>query len=435
MAKIIAIKRNVQAVVAALSTLLLSTNLLAQQASIEFYENDNVTNQVPYFDNRFRIDAQVDELTLLFYRKSGTPPIILVQPDGTKLKVNQATEKGIEWFDDRTFDMIKLKKPMPGPWQAIGDILPNSRIMIVSDVTLAIDPLPEVLLQGETIKMVGTLLNGEKAIDNPSFRDVITLDVDFFSTNNSAFDNFGSEPVKLASFRDDGYELDEYSGDGLYTGEFELDFSPGEWLPIYRIKMPMASRDLQQQPVIIRTTPISLSAELTDDVNKSHNIIFTIDPTFVDPDSIILQGKVTYPDRQVEPFSIMEGKGETRSYAIPYTEGGIHRVKVSAFGKTIEGREFRLVVPEYSFNVERLDGMLLEGSELNNADQDLPTEQQQAELAAAKAQALEDERMRLAEEAQAQQQQTYLMIALGNVAVIIFAAIIFFVGKRRKKKK
>ena len=418
-----------------LTSLFSSHQAVGQQSSIDFFEKDNITNQVPYFDNRFRIDAQVDELTLLFYRKSGTPPIILVQPDGTKLKVNYASELGIEWYDDKTFDMIKLKKPMPGPWQAIGDILPNSKIMVVSDVTLQVEPLPEVLLQGETLKVTGHLRNGDKAIDNPNFRDVITLDVDFFSTNNSAFDNFGAEPVKLASFRDDGYDLDEYSGDSIYTGEFELDFSPGEWLPVYRIKMPMASRKLQQQAVVIQPAPLTLSVELTANKQDMHTIVFDISPTHVDADSIILQGKVSYPDRQVEPFSIMEGKGNSRQYQIPYTEGGVHRVKVSVFGKTIQGREFRLVIPEFSFNVAHNNEFSEELAGLSDEDVNLQRQQDKAEQAALKEQALAQEQAFIAEQAQEKQQQTYLMIAFGNVAVIIFAGLIFFLSKRQKKNK
>ena len=110
-----------------------------------------------------------------------------MRPDGSKLKVNTFPKDKVEWFDDRTFDLITIKKPMPGPWQAIGDIMPNSKIMVMSDVRLEVEPLPEIVLSGETIKVTGQLFNGEKAIDNPMFRDVIQLDIDFYSTNNSSF--------------------------------------------------------------------------------------------------------------------------------------------------------------------------------------------------------------------------------------------------------
>ncbi|MEY8213558.1 MAG: hypothetical protein RPR97_03635, partial [Colwellia sp.] len=56
--------------------------------TLKYYQNDNIMNQIPYFDNRFRIDAKLDEITLLFYRKRGSRPIILVRPDGSKLRID-----------------------------------------------------------------------------------------------------------------------------------------------------------------------------------------------------------------------------------------------------------------------------------------------------------------------------------------------------------
>ena len=62
---------------------------------------------------------------------------------------------------------------------------------------------------------------------------------------------------------------------------------------------------------------------------------------------------MTFPDRQTNPFSIIEYEDiASRTKDIPYTEPGIYRVNLSAFGRTITGREFRLVIPEFSFNVK-----------------------------------------------------------------------------------
>lgn len=420
----------------------ITTSSVAQQleGDIDYIKGDNVTNQIPYFDNRFRIDEQLEEVTFLFYRKSGTPPVILVRPDGSKLKINSVPKDKVQWFDDRTFDMIKIKSPMVGPWQVIGNVAPNSKIMVVSEIKLEVIPLPEIILQGETLKMEGRLFNGEMAIDNPSFNDVLVLDVDFFSTNNSAYDNFGAEPVKLTSFRDDGRDLDEHANDSLFTGEFELDFAPGEWEPIYIIKMPMATRELRQTPVIVQKNPISISVETTHDESETHVVTFAIDNSYINADSVLIQGKVTFPDRQVEPFSVTEGKGLSRTYNIAYTEPGVHRVKIGVFGETTNGREFRATVPEFSFNVDRIGGPLVptlnaDGSSLSSEQQNaqaiaeaqLAAEQLAQELAQAKAQQ--------AAEIAAKQQETLIYIIGGNTIVILIAGILFLVMRRKKTKK
>lgn len=416
----------------------LSANAQQLKGEIEYYE-DNITNQIPYFDNRFRIDEELEEVTFLFYRRSGTQPVILVRPDGSKLKINSVQKDKVQWFDDRTFDMIKIKSPMVGPWQVIGQVEPNSKIMIVSEIKLEVTPLPDIILQGETLKMEGRLFNGEMAIDNPSFNDVLVLDVDFFSTNNSAYDNFGAEPVKLTSFRDDGRDLDEHANDSLFTGEFELDFAPGEWEPIYIVKMPMATRELRQTPVVVEKNPISISVETTQDENGVHVVTFAIDDSFVKADSILIQGKVTFPDRQVEPFSVMEGKGISRIHNIGFTEPGVHRIKIGVFGETLHGREFRATLPEFSFNVDREGGLLV--PTLNSDGTELSVEQQNAQaIADAKmaAEQLEQElaQAKMAQEAEiaAKQQENILYIVGGNTIVILIAGILFLVMRRKKAK-
>lgn len=424
-----------------LITLMLSLSAHAQQmpAEIEYYEDDNTTNQIPYFDNRFRIDEQLEEVTLLFYRRSGTQPVILVQPDGSKLKINNLPTDKVQWFDDRTFDMIKIKSPMIGPWQVIGEVQPNSKIMVVSEIQLEVTPLPEIILQGETLKMVGRLFNGEMAIDNPLFSEVLVLDVDFFSTNNSAFDNFGAEPIKLTSFRDDGRDLDEHANDSLFTGEFTLDFSPGEWEPIYIVKMPMATRKLRQTPITVQKNPISISVTTTNDENGVHVAKFAIDDSYVNADSILIQGKVTFPDKQVEPFSVMEGKGISRTYDIAFTEAGLHRIKIGVFGETINGREFRATVPEFTFNVDRLGGPLVPTID---GDSSLLTPEQKNAQAIANA-AIEAEKLaqaldeaKAAQEAEIadKQQETFWYIVGGNTLVITIAALMFVFMRKKKRK-
>lgn len=403
---------------------------------IDFYHTDNVTNEIPYFDNRFRIDAELDEVTLIFFRKRGSRPVILVQPDGKKIRVHDYDQANVQWHDGSTFDMIKIIKPTPGPWQAIGDILPESKILVMSEVTIAVDPLPEVVLSGETLKIVGKLYNGNKKIDISAFKDVVQLDVNFFSTNNSAYDNFGRDAFKLASFEDNGRGLDEYAGDGIYTGEFVLDFASGEWQPVYKIKLPLITRELRQKPIFLNKSPITLSIETSDTEATAHSLLITIDSTHVDPNSLVFQGKTTFPDRQTKSFSIIEDETpefpESRIKDIPYTEPGIHRVNLSAFGKTISGREFRLVVPEFTFNVKgALKQISLTTPERKN---EVQVETPEQILAAQKA--------KLAEELALQQKieeeektQTILMIAVVNGIIIILASVSFLVMRKRKIKK
>jgi uncharacterized protein (TIGR03503 family) len=406
---------------------------------IEFVNDDRSVNQVPYFDNRFRIDARLDEITLLFYRHYGSAPIILVKPDGTKIKVNDHPKDTVTWFDDTTFDMVKIKKPMPGPWQAIGQILPKSKIMVISDIKLEVTPLPEILLAGETVKITATLHNGSEAIIQPTFNNVVNLDVDFYSTNNTEFDNFGSDAVQLTSFRDDGKELDEYAGDGIFTGEFDLKIAAGEWDPVYSIELPMATRVLNQQSIILRPSPVDLKVDITNDELDTHKIKLLIDKRFVKPESLIFQGKITYPNKHSEPFSIMENEGlidgdvNTRFLNIGYTDSGIHRLNINAFGETINGREFRLALHEFTFNVDQgiQSDVSDEGEPLTPTKLKALNEQLKQQQAIAEQENIE----RLKRLHQEKQELNILIIIIGNVILLLLAAIGGWLYYRKKKAR
>lgn len=401
------------------------------RAQVEYYLKDNTINQIPYFDNRFRLDANLEEITLIFYRKSGSTPIILIRPDGSKIRVNNFDYEKIQWFDDSTFDMIKIKNPMPGPWQAVGNILPNSQIFVVSDVTISVEPIPEIAFSGETLKVEGKLFNGDEQIKSPGFKKVVHLDVNFYSTNNSKYENFGADAIKVTSFRDDGYGLDEYASDNIFTGEFVLDFAPGEWQPVYIVKMPMSTRELRQTPIKLQKTPVEISVNTALASGKPHELLLTIDPSYVDPDSLIFQGKFVFPDRQEEPFSIMDSTGVTRKIHITNTEPGIYRVNVNAFGKTTTGREFRLVVPEFSFNVEAEESELIATLDGGESALAASTEQLLLKAEQDKALALEKHQEALAKK----EQETILLIVAGNGVIVIIGLITFLALRRKKKLK
>ena len=139
---------------------------------------DEYTNSIELLRNRFRIDYNVDEVTMVFFREYGSAPVVLVRPDGSKIFQGRLDEEKIKWFDADTFDMITIKNPVPGPWQAVGQVLPESRIMVLSDVQLHAEPLPNLVFAGEILKSTAYLTNDGKPIENKQFRDVVVLDIE-----------------------------------------------------------------------------------------------------------------------------------------------------------------------------------------------------------------------------------------------------------------
>ena len=310
---------------------------------------DSYTNSIKLLQNRFRVDYNVEEITMVFFREYGSAPVVLVRPDGSKLFQGRVDEEKVEWFDADTFDMITIKNPVPGPWQAVGQVLPESRVMVISSIELHADPLPDVLFAGEILKSTAYLTNNGEPIDNKQFRDVVELDIEFKSTNNPNFGNFGTGDQNIATFQDDGRGMDERPADGVFTGQFNLKIPAGEWKPVFRVITPMYTREQESQPVVLHNNPVSIDVEMNGGGDGYHKIIIDVDRELVDIESLLVDGKVKFPNADMQNFSLTEGGNDPREHLIVAYEEGIFRVKITAYGTTVNGRDFILDVPEFSF--------------------------------------------------------------------------------------
>ncbi|WP_233081228.1 TIGR03503 family protein [Rheinheimera soli] len=309
-------------------------------------------NQIPLLDNRFRIDYEVEEITMVFFRKRGSASVILVKPDGSKVNVINADDQDIQWYDDKTYDLIKIKKPTPGPWQAIGQILPESKIMVLTDIELNVPPLPDHLMAGETIKVTATLSNGGQPIVAKDFRDLLRLDVLFISSNNAEFENFGAGVIELTTLADDGRNFDEKPRDGIFTGEFKLDMKPGQWQPKFVVKTPLYTREVVQEPVILHKSPISYEVAQATKAEDLHWLTFKVTDPMINPQSVALQGKVRFPNNEIQSFTLGESAEVDKKLKIVNYASGTYKVDSILFAQTVTGRDVVITLPQASFVAE-----------------------------------------------------------------------------------
>ncbi|CAM3587743.1 MULTISPECIES: TIGR03503 family protein [Pseudoalteromonas] len=334
--------------------LLVSTVVGAQTPQITMLQRDGKVNEIPLLDNRFRIDYNIEEITLLFFRAPGAPAVVLVKPDGSKYYATSSLDNdALQWYDEVSYDLIILKNPTPGPWQVIGQIQKNSRIMVLGDIELEVEALPPLLFRGEVLKVTGRVTNDGKPIDVGYFRDVVTLYVEFSSTNNDEYANFGAGTQSVTDFKDDGREFDERPLDGIFTGEFKLNFPAGEWQPEFFIETPILKRRVIKSPIVIAEPPFNFELMLAGENELEHGLTITIDDTVVKPETILLQGKIFYPNGEEQMFTLDAEERLYRQLPIKNYDWGRYSVEISAFGENINGREFMATLPNYNFEIER----------------------------------------------------------------------------------
>ncbi len=380
-------------------------------------------NGIKLLQNRFRIDHNVKEVTMVFFREYGSAPVVLVRPDGSKIFQSQVEGEDIFWFDSDTYDMISIKNPVPGPWQAVGQIVEGSRVMVLSDIALHAEPLPPILFSGEILKQTAYLTNGDKPIDYSQFRDVVELTIDLVSTNNPNYDNFGADDQQIATFEDNGRGMDEAPLDGVFTGQFNLNVPAGEWQPVFRVTTPMFTREQVDPPLRLYPNPVKINVELDGGGNDYHKLLIDVDRDLVDINTLLVDGKVRYPNADVRNFSLTELGKDVREYLIIAYDYGIFRVKMTAYGKTVNGRDFILDVPEFTFLVaepELPEPEVTESAVDNNVDEVIPDPQ----LTAEEEEGMDDDTLMM-----------WLLIVNGSiVGVGLLAAVVVILMKRRTGK-
>ena len=321
----------------------------ADQPSVVETLGDDYQNSILLLRNRFRIDHNVEEVTMVFFRDFGSASVVLVRPDGSKIYSGQADGENVVWYDDETYDMIKIKDPVPGPWQAVGQISPDSRVMVLSDIELHAQPLPSVIFSGEILKQTARLTNGDEPIEYTQFRDVVDLSITLKSTNNPNYANFGAADELIATFEDNGRGMDEAPLDGVFTGQFNLAIPSGEWRPVFSVDTPMFSREQVDPVLMLYPNPVTLDVVLDDGQSGYHDVVIDVVRDQIDVYSLLIDGKVRFPNGDIQNFSLTDPSDAARIHRVLSYEDGLFRIKVTAYATTVDGRDVILDVPEFTF--------------------------------------------------------------------------------------
>ncbi|WP_429112386.1 TIGR03503 family protein [Aeromonas rivipollensis] len=306
-------------------------------------------SDIPLLDNRFRIDYGVKEITFIIKRKPGTPSVILVRPDGSKLYVGKVTPPDVGWLTQQDQDLITVRNPMPGPWQAIGEVDPDNRVRLLTDIRLESEPLPARLYQGERVKLQSRLLIDGAAPGAGYYLSDLGMTVKLQQFNDAAQ---SGEPIveeTLGHYLDDGKGLDEVPGDGILTAEAVLDVPAGKYRALYSSGNQVFSR-AQSQQVLLFPWPLSYTLDApSGDIGARLSLL--IDADELDPASVVIQGKAIDSAGVSMAFNAVATEPRLGVDLSALKAAGLYRVEATLFGTTRLGREVQLQLPVKSFTI------------------------------------------------------------------------------------
>ncbi|TBT56197.1 TIGR03503 family protein [Vibrio parahaemolyticus] len=399
----------------------LSVAILAIWSCFAFAASESAMSLL---DNRFRVDPTIEQITFLVYREQSSQPVVLVRPDGKKYYA-WGSYDNVRWYQEPSLDIISVDNPMPGPWQAVGKVTPKNNIRLISHLKLSTDVFPNRLYNGEALKFTASLTSDDKPLVLRDFLDRVNLRVTFtkfVENEDELIKEARPVPMIIGEFSDDGRGLDEQAGDGVFTVQLPIEVEPGK----YRARITSGNGVFlraQEQVILVYPNPVSRTFIQSRSPEKPHQLVVSGEQGMIAPGSIAVNveqnapdGFITYSQGQVS----QDGMKTTLNLDND-PELGKYSWRGEIFA-TDFATQRALVFPiqEQTFSV--VDEVDLEAARIAK----------EAELAEQRRIEMEK---RIIAEREAERKRSIIIIAVGNVVMLLIAIVAWIVWRKLKAKR
>ncbi|HCE1968441.1 TPA: TIGR03503 family protein [Vibrio parahaemolyticus] len=399
----------------------LSVAILAIWSCFAFAASESAMSLL---DNRFRVDPTIEQITFLVYREQSSQPVVLVRPDGKKYYA-WGSYDNVRWYQEPSLDIISVDNPMPGPWQAVGKVTPKNNIRLISHLKLSTDVFPNRLYNGEALKFTARLTSDDKPLVLRDFLDRVNLRVTFtkfVENEDELIKEARPVPMIIGEFSDDGRGLDEQAGDGVFTVQLPIEVEPGK----YRARITSGNGVFlraQEQVILVYPNPVSRTFIQSRSPEKPHQLVVSGEQGMIAPGSIAVNveqnapdGFITYSQGQVSQDGMktilnLDNDPELGKYS--------WRGEIFATDFATQ-RALVFPIQEQTFSV--VDEVDLEAARIAK----------EAELAEQRRIEMEK---RIIAEREAERKRSMIIIAVGNVVMLLIAIVAWIVWRKLKAKR
>jgi len=221
---------------------------------LHLFEKATQPDTIPLIDNNFKVDDSVYELTLLVFKDKNAPErqTEVVEAGGKTYKKSKHP-RYVKWRAEKNYDLITITKPVTGDWSINANIDPDNRVMVVTNLKIQTNRLPNNVFLGEQVSMNLFLSEEKEMIKDDDFLQLVSISV-VQEENRS----FIEKPPKKWYLHDNGLRGDLVEHDGIFNlilGE-TLDVGKNEF--IIRASSDTFERELNKS-FLVRDIPLLLS--------------------------------------------------------------------------------------------------------------------------------------------------------------------------------
>ncbi len=202
-----------------------------QKLFLQMLEQSVNLDTIPLKDNRFNVDASINDMTLLVFNKDKAHPTTIVTPGKRTWSKDTHTEQ-VKWFSDDGFDLVTIRKPQQGQWKIMAPVDENNRVVVATNLKLKLNELPGYLMLGDVLK-----INAYLEEDGTPLTDQRLLSKFKFLLKSKA-ESSPAREYPLAKIKED-----EYS----YVVQLAPIFKEGNHELVIQAKSPTAQREMRHQ--------------------------------------------------------------------------------------------------------------------------------------------------------------------------------------------
>lgn len=259
-----------------------------ERVFLHLFEQAMQRDNVPIKDNYFSIDKSIDEMTVLVFREADSAAATLVQPDQQQLTEANRGDN-IRWQHEKHYDLVTIEQPMAGDWFIDAKLDPDNRVMVVTDLQLQTNELPNNVLVGERFDMSATLTENDEPIERKEFLELV----------ETTLQQQDPEGEMLTS------PLQREAGQTAYRVELGQLFSAGRNDIVITAKSPTFERQ-RRQSINVVAVPLDIEVNQLDAEQRSHRLSITADSALLDTNSLKITALLSAADGKEFSYNVMK---------------------------------------------------------------------------------------------------------------------------------
>jgi Mg-chelatase subunit ChlD len=396
-----------------------------QRIFLHLFEKSTKRDTVPInAENSFKIDDSVTEMTLLVFRKEGSPKTELTLPDQSKLSAKNASFT-VRWHSEANYDLVTIDNPMSGSWMIDADVDPDNRVMVVTDMQLVTNDLPNNILMGEGFDVEASLTEKGNVITRVDFLKLVDAKV----IEENEFDY----PLETS--------VNESLSDGVYRRTLGDSFKPGRNDVV--VTMTSATFERQRrQSINVIDNPLNVYQEQLDGaVSRTHRIVMTPDETLIVPEGLSISAMLTAEDGSEWSYDVTKNQlGEWQLTLADLIPQQIYSLALQLKATTTKGREvflqpspIQLIDRNIPAIEPELDTSAAEESNQNDVEPEMPAEEESIFVTASD-EGMEQEGGDEAELEQLDEEETSFslnILMIGNAIILLIIGVGVFMWRRQ----